>query len=208
MFSSQTHHLRLPTSAQSSRCISQSPLLSLSPLVPALSASVQARDGSVGYNGYSDGGSREYGKDYGHNDGGSKDFGKKDDDKDHGRNDGGSKDFGKDNDDKDHGRKDCTWEPVFEHKKDFRGWNKGKYTHYDHNGCQEDTYEIDCKSLCEKDDKCNSCRVYSEEEIEEKIICELFENTIDILTWEDNCDEDKDDKKYYDSSCWNVHYNY
>ncbi|KAK0449533.1 uncharacterized protein EV420DRAFT_1646859 [Desarmillaria tabescens] len=47
--------------------------------------------------------------------------------KDH-RNDGGSKDYhyGK-------GRKDCTWEPVFEHKKDFKGWNKGKYTPYDHN---------------------------------------------------------------------------
>ncbi|KAK0459405.1 uncharacterized protein EV420DRAFT_1479382 [Desarmillaria tabescens] len=213
--------------------------------VPTLSASVQARDdsySSVGYNGYNDGGSRDYSKDYGHNDGGSKDFGKKDDDKkddrkndggskdfgkkdddkkDNHKNDGSSKDFSKDKDDKDHGRKGCTWEPVFEHKKDFRGWNNGKYTPYDHKDVKKDSHEIDCKNLCEKDDKCNSCQVYSEEEIEEKFICELFEEIIDILTWEDDCDEDKDDKKdgknrdgkkdgkkYYDSSCWNVHYTY
>ncbi|KAK0437915.1 uncharacterized protein EV420DRAFT_1753327 [Desarmillaria tabescens] len=217
--------------------------------VPALSASVQARDDSVGYNGYNDGGSgRNYGKDYGYNDGGSKDWGKKDDDKkddrkndggskDFGRkddkkddrkNDGGSKDFGKDKDDKDHGRKGCTWEPVFEHKKDFRGWNKGKYTPYDHKDVKKDSYEIDCKNLCEKDDKCNSCQAYSKEEDEEKFICELFEEIIDILTWEGDCDDDKDgkdgkkdekdgkkddkdrkdDHKYYDTSCWNAHYSY
>ncbi|KAK0437927.1 uncharacterized protein EV420DRAFT_1753339 [Desarmillaria tabescens] len=228
--------------------------------VPALSASVQARDDSVGYNGYNDGGSgRNYGKDYGHNDGGSKDwgkkdddkkddrkddrkndggskdFGRKDDDKDDRKNDGGSKDFGKDKDDKDHKRKGCTWEPVFEHKKDFRGWNKGKYTPYDHKDVKKDSYEIDCKNLCEKDDKCNSCQAYSKEENEEKFICELFEEIIDILTWEDDCDDDKDrkddrkndggskdfgkdgkkddkdrkdDHKYYDTSCWNAHYSY
>ncbi|KAK0437916.1 uncharacterized protein EV420DRAFT_154870 [Desarmillaria tabescens] len=127
----------------------------------------------------------------------------------------------KDDHKKDNGRKDCTWEPVFEHKNDFKGWNKGKYTPYDHKDVKKDTYEIDCKDLCEKDDRCNSCQAYSKEENEEKFICELFEEIIDILTWEDDCDEDKDDKhgkkddkdrkdrhKYYDTSCWNAHYSY
>ncbi|KAK0455624.1 uncharacterized protein EV420DRAFT_1765293 [Desarmillaria tabescens] len=193
--------------------------------VPALSTSVQARDGSD--------------RDVDHKG------------KDNHRNDGGSKDYNYGN--KDHGRKDCTWEPVFEHKKDFRGWNKGKYTPYDHKDVKKDTYEIECKDFCEKDDKCNSCQVYSKEESEEKFICELFEEIIDILTWEDDCDDDKDRKdgkdrkdekdrkdrkmddkkddkdgkkdrkdntnrkddkdckdrhKYYDTSCWNAHYNY
>ncbi|KAK0212185.1 hypothetical protein DFS33DRAFT_1482136 [Desarmillaria ectypa] len=183
--------------------------------VPALSASVQARDGSYGGVDYK-------GKD-GHNDGGSKDY------------DYGNKDY----DNKDHGRKDCTWEPVFEHKNDFKGWNKGKYTPYDHKDVKKESYEIDCKDLCEKDDKCNSCQAYSKEETEEKFICELFEEIIDILTWEDDCDDDKDGKdgkygpgpkkddkdgkddkdykdgkdgkdgnKYYDTSFWNAHYTY
>ncbi|KAK0204140.1 hypothetical protein DFS33DRAFT_1337166 [Desarmillaria ectypa] len=185
--------------------------------VPVLSTSVQARDGSYGSVDYK-------GKD-GHNDGGSKDY-----------------HYGN----KDEGRKDCTWEPVFEHKKDFKGWNKGKYTPYDHKDVKKDSYEIDCKNLCEKDDKCNSCQAYSKEESEDKFICELFEEIIDILTWEDDCDDDKDGKyngdkdgkygkdgkkddkdgkkdgkdgkkdgkdgkdghKYYDTSCWNAHYNY
>ncbi|KAK0459253.1 uncharacterized protein EV420DRAFT_1479262 [Desarmillaria tabescens] len=154
--------------------------------VPVLSTSAQARDGSYG-------GVDNKGKDR-HNDGGSKDYHY------------GNKDY----DNKDHGRKDCTWEPVFEHKKDFKGWNKN------------------CKNLCEKDDKS-----YSKDESDDKFICELFEEIIDILTWEDDCDDDKvhkkdgkDDKKdgkkdgkkddkdrkdghkYYDTSCWNAHYNY
>ncbi|KAK0212190.1 hypothetical protein DFS33DRAFT_1279808 [Desarmillaria ectypa] len=167
------------------------PLVALA--VPAFSASVQARDGSYG--------GVDYGKD------GNKDDGKKDYD---------NKDY--DNKDYGNGRKDCTWQPVFEHKKDFKGWNQEKYTPYDHKDVKKDTYEIDCKDLCEKDDKCNSCQVYSEEEIEEKFICELFEEIIDILTWEDDCYDDKHDekdgkdgkdgKKYYDTSFWNAHYTY
>ncbi|KAK0212209.1 hypothetical protein DFS33DRAFT_1279940 [Desarmillaria ectypa] len=127
--------------------------------------------------------------------------------------DNGKKDY--DNKNYGNGRKDCSWQPVFEHKKDFKGWNQGKYTPYDHKDVKKDTYEIDCKNLCEKDNKCNSCQVYSEEESGEKFICELFEEIINILTWEDDCYDDKHDekdgkdgKKYYDSSFWNAHYTY
>ncbi len=76
---------------------------------------------------------------------------------------------------KDGGRGDCTWTPVFEHKNDFKGWNKGKYTAYEHKEVSKVTFEIgkrisscfvhaadifasECKSLCEKDDRCNSCQ--------------------------------------------------
>ncbi|KAK0430998.1 hypothetical protein EV421DRAFT_1855651, partial [Armillaria borealis] len=160
--------------------------------VPALSTSVQARDGSYSGVDYK-------GKDH-HNDGGSKDY-----------------NYGN----KDHGRKDCTWEPVFEHKKDFKGWNKGKYTPYEHKEVDKITFEIECKSFCEKDDKCNSCQVYSKDKSDDKFVCELFVEIIDIETWEDDCDGDKDrkdgkgrkdgkkddkdhkdDHKYYDTSCW------
>ncbi|KAK0459224.1 uncharacterized protein EV420DRAFT_1763662 [Desarmillaria tabescens] len=188
-------------------------LIPLSALaVPVLSTSAQARDGTYG-------GVDNKGKDH-HNDGGSKYYHY------------GNKDY----DNKDHGRKDCTWEPVFEHKNDFKGWNKGKYTPYDHKDVKKNSYEIDCKNLCEKDDKCNSCQAYSKDESDDKFICELFEEIIDILTWEEDCDDDKDHKKdgkdhkkdgkdekkdgkkddkgrkdghkYYDTSCWNAHYNY
>ncbi|KAK0244684.1 hypothetical protein EDD85DRAFT_809196 [Armillaria nabsnona] len=55
---------------------------------------------------------------------------------------------------------------------------------------------------------CLSKPVYSFEEATEEFICELFEEIVDIWTWEDNCDDDykHDDKKYYDSSCWNAYY--
>ncbi|SJL13509.1 uncharacterized protein ARMOST_16953 [Armillaria ostoyae] len=184
--------------------------------VPALSGSVQARDDSYGGVDYK-------GKDR--------------------HNDGGSKDYNYGNKNKDNGRGDCTWEPVFEHKKDFRGWNQGKYTPYDHKDVDKVTFEIECKSFCEKDDKCNSCQVYSRDEKDEKFVCELFVEIIDIETWKDDCDDgkdgkgkddkdgkgrkddkkdgkdgkkggkdgkkdEKDDKKYYDSSCWNAHYEY
>ncbi|KAK0483095.1 hypothetical protein EDD18DRAFT_1199871 [Armillaria luteobubalina] len=107
--------------------------------VPALSASVQARDGKV----------------------------------DHKGNGGGSRDNNYGNKGKDDGRGDCTWTPVFEHKDDFKGWNKGKYTPYEHKEVTKINFEIgkfplffihitdvfsECKSLCEKDDKCNSCQ--------------------------------------------------
>ncbi|PBK61328.1 hypothetical protein ARMSODRAFT_1025844 [Armillaria solidipes] len=171
-------------------------LLPLALAVPALSASVQARDGSYG------------GVDYNNKDG-HKDDGKKDYD---------NKDYGKDYDNKDNGRGDCTWEPVFEHKNDFKGWNKGKYTPYGHKEVDKITFEIECKSFCEKDDKCNSCQAYSHDEKDDKFVCELFVEIIDINTWKDDCDDGKDDgkddkdhkddKKYYDTSAWNAHYGY
>lgn len=34
------------------------------------------------------------------------------------------------------------WEPVFEHKDDFKGWNKVKYTPYDHKDVDKVTFEI------------------------------------------------------------------
>ncbi|KAK0215172.1 hypothetical protein EDD85DRAFT_962904 [Armillaria nabsnona] len=153
--------------------------------VPALSDSVQSRDdlyGGVDYKG-----------------------------KDH-HNVGGSKDYNYGN--KNHGRKDCTWE-------------LGKYTPYDHKEVDKITFEIECKSFREKDDKCNSCQVYSKDKFDDKFVCELFVEIIDIETWEEDCDDDKDrkdgkgrkdgkkddkgnrdDHKYYDTSCWNAHYNY
>ncbi|PBK61296.1 hypothetical protein ARMSODRAFT_965086 [Armillaria solidipes] len=181
-------------------------LLPLALAVPALSASVQARDGSNG------------GVDYNNNKDGHKDDGKKD------------------YDNKDNGRGNCTWTPVFEHNNDFKGWNKGKYTPYDHKEVDKITFEIECKSFCEKDDKCNSCQAYSHDEKDDKFICELFVEIIDINTWKDDCDygkddkddnkdgekddnkdgnkddnkkdDNKDDKKYYDTSAWNAHYGY
>ncbi|PBK86576.1 hypothetical protein ARMGADRAFT_1035442 [Armillaria gallica] len=161
-------------------------LLPLALAVPALSASVQARDGSYG----------------------DVDYNNKDDHKDDGK---------KDYDNKDNGRGDCTWTPVFEHNNDFKGWNKGKYTPYDHKEVDKITFEIECKSFCEKDDKCNSCQAYSHDEKDDKFICELFVEIIDVDTWKDDCDYGKDDKdhkddkkddnkKYCDTSAWNAHY--
>ncbi|KAK0493065.1 hypothetical protein EDD18DRAFT_429570 [Armillaria luteobubalina] len=174
-------------------------LLPLALAVPALSASVQARDGNWG------------GVDYNNKDG-HKDDGKKDyDNKDYGKGDG---------------RGDCTWEPVFEHNNDFKGWNKGKYTPYEQKEVTKINFEIECKSFCEKDDKCNSCQAYQHDEKDEKFVCELFVEIIDIDTWKNDCDDgkdgkdgkdhkdgdkdhkdgDKDRKKYYDTSAWNAHY--
>ncbi|KAK0489709.1 hypothetical protein EDD18DRAFT_1110067 [Armillaria luteobubalina] len=187
--------------------------------VPALSASIQARDGSV----------------------------------DHKGKDGGSKDNNYRNKGKDDGHGDCTWMPLFEHKNDFKGWNKGKYTPYEHKEVTKINFEIgkciplffihvtdidvfsECKSLCEKDDRCNSCQAYSCDEKDDKFVCELFVEIIDIDTWKEDCDEGKDNKdhkdgkkddrkddrkddkkkddkkdnrKYYDTSAWNAHYGY
>ncbi|KAK0483091.1 hypothetical protein EDD18DRAFT_1199826 [Armillaria luteobubalina] len=112
--------------------------------VPALSASIQARDGKV----------------------------------DHKGSDSGSRDNNYRNKGKDGGRSDSTWTPVFEHKDDFKGWNKGKYTPYEHKEVTKINFEIgkcipllfihvtdvfsECKSLCEKDNKCNSCQGMSD----------------------------------------------
>ncbi|KAK0486493.1 hypothetical protein IW261DRAFT_1416270 [Armillaria novae-zelandiae] len=138
-------------------------LLALAVLaVPALSSSVQARDGIVKGN------------------------------------DGGSKDNTYGNKGKDGGRGDCTWTPVFEHKDDFKGWNKGKYTPYEHKEVTKINFEIECKSFCEKDDKCNSCQAYSHDDKDDKFIyCD---------DGKDGKDGKKDDKKYYDTSCWNAKY--
>ncbi|KAK0493072.1 hypothetical protein EDD18DRAFT_1356993 [Armillaria luteobubalina] len=160
-------------------------LLPLALAVPALSASVRARDGNWG------------GVDYNNKDG-HKDDGKKDyDNKDYGKGDG---------------RGDCTWEPV--------GWNKGKYTPYEQKEVTKINFEIECKSFCEKDDKCNSCQAYQHDEKDEKFVCELFIEIIDIDTWKNDCEDgkdgkdgdkdhkdgNKDHKKYYDTSAWNAHY--
>ncbi|KAK0195826.1 hypothetical protein F5146DRAFT_1027210, partial [Armillaria mellea] len=85
--------------------------------VPALSASVQARDDSYG-------------------------------NVDHKGKDGGSKDYNYGNKDKDGGRGDCTWTPVFEHKNDFKGWNKGKYTPYEHKEVAKINFEIGNARTC------------------------------------------------------------
>ncbi|KAK0483081.1 hypothetical protein EDD18DRAFT_1112219 [Armillaria luteobubalina] len=184
-------------------------------MVPALSSSVQARDGKVNHKG----------------------------------NDGGSRDNNYRNKGKDGSHGDCTWTLVFEHKDDFKGWNKGKYTPYEHKEITKINFEIEsgllcrtfqhnpnnicsseCKSLCEKDNKSYSC-----DEKDDKFICELFVEIININTWKEDCDEGKDDKdhkdgkkddrkgdrkdnrkkddkkdnrKYYDTSAWNAHYRY
>ncbi|KAK0493046.1 hypothetical protein EDD18DRAFT_1356968 [Armillaria luteobubalina] len=72
---------------------------------------------------------------------------------------------------------------------------------------------------------------YSCDEKDEKFICELFVEIIDIDIWKEDCDKGKDDKdhkdgkkddkkdnrkkddkkedrKYYDTSAWNAHYRY
>ncbi len=119
-------------------------LLPLALAVPALSASVEARDDSYG------------GVDYNNRDGHKSD---------------GKKDY----DNKDNGCGNCTWTPVFEHNNDFKGWNNGKYTPYDHKEVDKITFEIgkrissllsmlltfspqECKSFCKNNDKCNSCQ--------------------------------------------------
>ncbi|KAK0226648.1 hypothetical protein IW262DRAFT_1294823 [Armillaria fumosa] len=74
------------------------------------------------------------------------------------------------------------------------------------------------KFFCKKDDK-----FYSKDPSDDKFVCEVFVEILDIETWEDDCDHGKDykdekgrkdgkkddkDHKYYDTSCWNAHYNY
>ncbi|KAK0488203.1 hypothetical protein EDD18DRAFT_1423754 [Armillaria luteobubalina] len=66
---------------------------------------------------------------------------------------------------------------------------------------------VDCKDLCLAHDNCNSCQVYTLEEAAEQFICALFEEIVDITTWEDDCEDDwVDDWVYYSSSYWNVYY--
>ncbi|KAK0222647.1 hypothetical protein EDD85DRAFT_982602 [Armillaria nabsnona] len=69
------------------------------------------------------------------------------------------------------------------------------------------TYEINCKDLCLAHDNCNSCQVYTLEEAAEQFVCALFEEIVDITTWEDDCEDDwVDDWVYYSSLYWNVYY--
>ncbi|KAK0205130.1 hypothetical protein DFS33DRAFT_735409 [Desarmillaria ectypa] len=97
------------------------------------------------------------------------------------------------------------WEPVFENKNDWSGWKSGKYTPVTTGYVPKDTFELDCKNLCLANEKCNSCQAFSLEEAAEEFICALFEEIIDMSTWEEDCDDDKNGKKYYDTSCWNSH---
>ncbi|KAK0489083.1 hypothetical protein IW261DRAFT_1640650 [Armillaria novae-zelandiae] len=96
-----------------------------------------------------------------------------------------------------------SWDAVFENKSDWNGWKSGKYTPVTTGYVSKDTFEIDCKNLCLAHEKCNSCQAFSIEEAAEEFICTLFEELIDVSTWEEDCDDNKDGKKYYDASCWN-----
>ncbi|KAK0451458.1 hypothetical protein EV421DRAFT_1033458 [Armillaria borealis] len=52
----------------------------------------------------------------------------------------------------------CVWKAVFENKNDWNGWKSGKYTPVTTGYVSKDTFELDCKKLCEAHDKCNSCQ--------------------------------------------------
>ncbi|KAK0451455.1 hypothetical protein EV421DRAFT_1975715 [Armillaria borealis] len=97
----------------------------------------------------------------------------------------------------------CVWKAVFENKNDWNEWKSGKYTPVTTGYVSKDTFELDCKKLCEAHDKCNSCQAFSLEEQAEQFICALFEEYIDGSTWESDCEADKADSKYYNTSCWN-----
>ncbi|PBK76105.1 hypothetical protein ARMSODRAFT_1000341 [Armillaria solidipes] len=100
----------------------------------------------------------------------------------------------------------CTWEPVFENKSDWKDWKSGKYTPITVGYVNKDTFELDCKNLCEAHEKCYSCQVFSREK-EEQSICALYGKTIDVATWKVDFEEDhKDHKDHYSTSCWNAQY--
>ncbi|KAK0221187.1 hypothetical protein EDD85DRAFT_960355 [Armillaria nabsnona] len=101
----------------------------------------------------------------------------------------------------------CQWEPVFVDRYDWKGWKPGKRDPFSCGYVDKVTYEIDCKDLCLAHDNCNSCQVYTLEEAAEQFICALFEEIVDITTWEDDCEDDwVDDWVYYSTSYWNVYY--
>ncbi|KAK0476698.1 hypothetical protein IW261DRAFT_325065 [Armillaria novae-zelandiae] len=52
----------------------------------------------------------------------------------------------------------CTWEPVFENKSGWKDWKSGKYTPITVGYVNKDTFELDCKNLCEAHEKCYSCQ--------------------------------------------------
>ncbi|KAK0485008.1 hypothetical protein IW261DRAFT_872392 [Armillaria novae-zelandiae] len=52
----------------------------------------------------------------------------------------------------------CVWKAVFKNKNDWNGWKSGKYTPVTTGYVSKDTFELDCKKLCEAHDKCNSCQ--------------------------------------------------
>ncbi|PBL03210.1 hypothetical protein ARMGADRAFT_1069774 [Armillaria gallica] len=67
----------------------------------------------------------------------------------------------------------------------------------------KNTFELDCKKLCEAHDKCNSCQAFSLEEQAEQFICALFEEYLDSTTREGDCEAEDGASKYYNTSCWN-----
>ncbi|KAK0205124.1 hypothetical protein DFS33DRAFT_1325742, partial [Desarmillaria ectypa] len=94
------------------------------------------------------------------------------------------------------------WKAVFENKNDWSGWKSGKYTPVTTGYVSKDTFELDCKNLCEAHQKCNSCQAFSLEEEAEQFVCALFEEIIEGATWEDDCEVDKIDSEYFNTSCW------
>ncbi|KAK0468946.1 hypothetical protein IW261DRAFT_1425998 [Armillaria novae-zelandiae] len=154
-------------------------LLPLVIAVPALSAYVQARDGSWG------------GVDYNNKDG-QKDDGKK------GYN---NKDYGEDN-----GRGDCNWGAGVREQKRLQGVEplrsqgsrkdhlRDRYPYFLLFDRVIDGFFPEWKSFYEKDDKWNSCQAYQHDEKDDNFVCELFVEIIDINTWENDCDYSKDDK--------------
>ncbi|KAK0485000.1 hypothetical protein IW261DRAFT_1669575 [Armillaria novae-zelandiae] len=98
------------------------------------------------------------------------------------------------------------WHPIYEN---WNGWNGWKKTPYSTGYVNKDTYEIDCKNLCNANEGCNSCQVYTLEEAAEVFICALFEEILDLSTWEDDCDDWSDwgtwGYKPSWSSCWSIY---
>ncbi|KAK0500077.1 hypothetical protein EDD18DRAFT_1148343 [Armillaria luteobubalina] len=97
---------------------------------------------------------------------------------------------------------DCVWKAVFENKNDWSGWKSDKYTPVTTGYVSKDTFEQDCKTLCEAHEQCNSCQAFSLEEQAEQFICALYEEYIDSKTWESDSDADKADSEYFNASCW------
>ncbi|PBK89016.1 hypothetical protein ARMGADRAFT_1015704 [Armillaria gallica] len=101
----------------------------------------------------------------------------------------------------------CTWDTVFDYTDSWKGWKPGKHDPFSCGYVDKENYEIDCKNLCSAHKDCHSCQVYTLEETADQYICALFEEIIEILTWEDYCEDDwVDGNKYYNTSYWNAHY--
>ncbi|KAK0469348.1 uncharacterized protein EV420DRAFT_26079 [Desarmillaria tabescens] len=100
----------------------------------------------------------------------------------------------------------CTWEPVFENKSDWKEWKSGKYIPITTGYVNKATSELDCKTLCEAHEKCYSCQVFSPEK-KEQSICALYGESVDIATWKADYEAGHSDHNdHYDTSCWNARY--